>query len=113
MDSLQNSRGNFKSTNQNNFNGNYIQQKNIQRKETAKGTMKDKTEENENKPLKKQSFNWCNYLGHLICCERTNKKIKFYKDFRAKLISEENIIQNYIDIYKNNEYIKNKVFNKV
>ena len=113
MDSLQNSRGNFTSTNQNNFNGNYIQQKNIQRKETAKRTMKDKTEENENKPLKKQSFNWCNYLGHLICCERTNKKIKFYKDFRAKLISEENIIQNYIDIYKNNEYIKNKVFNKV
>ena len=113
MDSLQNSRGNFTSTNQNNFNGNYIQQKNIQRKETAKRTMKDKTEENENKPLKKQSFNWCNYLGYLICCERTNKKIKFYKDFRAKLISEENIIQNYIDIYKNNEYIKNKVFNKV
>ena len=75
--------------------------------------MKEKLEENENKPLKKQNFNWCDYLGNLICCERPNKKIKFYKEFRAKLISEENIIQNYIDIYRNNEFIKNKVINTI
>ena len=54
----------------------------------------------ESKPLEKQNFHWCKYLGYLICCGRTDKKITYYEDFRAKMISEENIIQNYLDIYK-------------
>ena len=33
-----------------------------------------------------------------LCC-KYNPKISFYEDLRTKLISEENIIQNYIDIY--------------
>ena len=56
-------------------------------------------DEIENKPLEKQNFKWCYYLEYLICCEKTSKKINYYKEFRARLISEENIIQNYIDIY--------------
>ena len=107
MDNIQNSRGYFKRINQNYLDGrNYGQKRNIKRKDTAKSTIKEKKEENENKPLEKQNFNWCNYLGYLICCEKTNKNITYYKEFRAKLISEENIIQNYIDIYKSNIYIK-------
>ena len=54
----------------------------------------------EAKPLEKQNFNWFKYLGYLICCGRNDKKIAYYEDFRAKMISEENIIQNYLDIYK-------------
>ena len=60
----------------------------------------EKKEGDEDKPLEKQNLNWCKYLGYLICCGRNDKKITYYEDFRAKLISEENIIQNYMDIYK-------------
>ena len=110
-DNVQNSRGYFKRINQNYLDGNYGQQRNTQREDTTKRIIKeknDKKDENENKPIEKQNFNWCNYLGYLICCEKTNKNITYYKEFRARLISEENIIQNYMDNYKNNEYIKNK-----
>ena len=54
----------------------------------------------ENKPLEKQNFNWFKYLYYLICCGRNDEIIKYYEDFRSKLISEENIIQNYLDTYK-------------
>ena len=54
----------------------------------------------ENIPLKKQNFNWFNYMHYLICCQRNNPKISYYEDFRAKLISEENIIQSYLDVYQ-------------
>ena len=60
----------------------------------------EKKEESENKPLEKQNFNWCKYLGYLISCGRNDKNITYYEDFRAKLISEENIVQYYMDIYK-------------
>ena len=36
----------------------------------------------------------------MICCGRNDKKIAYYETFRSKLISEENIIQNYLDIYR-------------
>ena len=112
MDNIQNSRGYFKRKSQNYLDGNYGQERNIKGKETTNRAIKEKKEENESKPLEKQNFNWCNYLGYLICCEKTNKNITYYKEFRAKLISEENIIQNHIDISKSNEYIK-KVSNNV
>ena len=115
-DNVQNSRGYFKRINQNYLDGNYGQQRNTQREDTTKRIIKeknDKKDENENKPIEKQNFNWCNYLGYLICCEKTNKNISYYKEFRARLISEENIIQNYMDNYKNNEYIKNKASNNI
>ena len=60
----------------------------------------ERKEEVEEKPLEKQNFHWCKYLGYLICCGKNDKKMSYYEDFRAKLISEENIIQNYMDIYK-------------
>ena len=106
-DNVQNSRGYYKRINQNYLDGNYGQQRNTQREDTTKRIIKEKNnkkDENENKPIEKQNFNWCNYLGYLICCEKTNKNISYYKEFRARLISEENIIQNYMDNYKNNPF---------
>ena len=35
----------------------------------------------------------------MISCGKNNLKISFYEDFRTILMSEENIIHNYIDIY--------------
>ena len=54
----------------------------------------------ENRPLERQNFNWFKYIWYLICCGTNDKKISYYEDFRAKLISEENIIQSYLDVYK-------------
>ena len=60
----------------------------------------EKKDEIENKPIEKQHFNWFKFIGYLICCGKNDKKMAYYEDFRAKIISEENIIQNYLDIYK-------------
>ena len=55
---------------------------------------------NENKQINKQNFKWFKYLLYLITFGRSDVKIAYYESFRAKLISEENIIQNYLDTYK-------------
>lgn len=64
----------------------------------------DKTEKKiynlENMPLIKQNFNWFKYICYLICCRKNDKKISFYENLRASLISEENIIQSYLDVYQ-------------
>ena len=69
-------------------------------KDDATNERKDDEFDIDNRPLEKQNFNWFKYMHYLICCGRNDKKISYYEDFRAKLISEENIIQNYLDIYK-------------
>ena len=58
-----------------------------------------KENEISNKPNEKQNFKWFSYIKYMALCGKNNPKISFYEDFRTKLISEENIIQNYIDIY--------------
>ena len=52
------------------------------------------------KPNEKQNFNWFSYIKYIVLCGKNNPYISYYEDFRAKLISEENIIQNYIDVYR-------------
>ena len=65
-------------------------------------------EDYENRPLERHEFNWFKYIWFLISCRTNDKKIAYYEEFRAKLISEENIIQSYVDIYKllNNNNLK-------
>jgi len=53
----------------------------------------------EKSQIKKQNFNWFKYMWYLISCCSNNKMIKHYENIRENLISEENIIQNYFDIY--------------
>ena len=60
----------------------------------------DKFEENFDIPTKKQNFNWFKYIWYKICCGRNNSKIQYYDDFRKQIISEENILQYHLDIYK-------------
>ena len=59
-----------------------------------------KESSDDSKPIEKQNFTWFKYIWYMICCGRNDKKIAYYETFRARLISEENIIQNYLDIYK-------------
>ena len=51
-------------------------------------------------PLAKQNFSWHNYFFYIITCKLKNPKIRYYEYFRKKVISEENLIQNYINIFK-------------
>ena len=104
QDSQQNKRG-YGGRKQNMNRGNSRQGGYNDNRDTFSRNLKDemtteKKEDSEGKPLEKQHFNWCKYLGYLICCGRNDKKLSYYEDFRAKLISEESIIQNYMDTYK-------------
>ena len=49
--------------------------------------------------MKKQNFNWFKYMWYLISCFTSNKMIGQIEKIRKNMISEENIIQNYFDIY--------------
>ena len=53
-----------------------------------------------NKPINKINYNCIKYLWYSIPCGKTDSKIDYYENFRAKLISEETIIQNYLDVYR-------------
>ena len=53
-----------------------------------------------NKPAKKNRFSWFSFIWFKICCEKNNPKLSHYDKFREDMISEENIIQNHLDIYK-------------
>ena len=67
-------------------------------------------------PIKKNNFNWFKYLWYLICCRSNNKTISYYENIRSSLISEENIIQSYLDLYqllKINGIPKKDIFNNV
>ena len=40
------------------------------------------------------------YISYLIYCGKSNPTFFYYESFRAKLISEENIIQSYFDLFQ-------------
>ena len=52
------------------------------------------------KNLTKQNFTWIKYMIYIIFCKSNNPKINFYETFRTQIISEENMIQNHLNIYK-------------
>ena len=54
----------------------------------------------ENKKKEKQNFSWFAYMKFIICCGKNNQKMEYYDDFRKQIISEENILQYHLDIYK-------------
>ena len=77
----------------------------------------NKVQENEGSlGIKNQNFNWFKYIWYLICCRSNDKMISYYENLRSSLISEENIIQNYLDIYKLlkiNGIEKKDIFNSI
>ena len=62
--------------------------------------IQEKIKDIDNRPIEKQNFNFCKYILFLIHFWNKDHKIFYYENFRAKIISEENIIQSYLDIYK-------------
>ena len=55
--------------------------------------------EDEKKP-NVRSFSYFAYIKYIICCGKNNPKISYYEEFRNELISEENMVQYHLDIYK-------------
>ena len=45
-------------------------------------------------------YNCCNYLLYLTLYKKKNSNIRYYEDLRRTIISEECMIQNFINIYK-------------
>ena len=75
--------------------------------------IKDKNNNVIPKPIQKQNFTWFSYILYIILFKRKNTKIKFYENFRAKILSEENFWQNNLEIYKLLEFCnikKNSLF---
>ncbi len=65
-----------------------------------KNNNKKSDKKNNKKSTKKNGFTWFKYIWYILHCGRNNPKISYFYDFRIKLISEENIIQNYFDMNK-------------
>ena len=61
---------------------------------------REKINDLDNRPIEKQNFTWIKYIWYLMNWKKNNNRISYYETFRAKLISEENIIQLYLDVYK-------------
>ena len=59
-----------------------------------------KNDEILDKPTEKQNFHWLQYIKYMMYCSNKNKAISYYEEFRAKIMSEENLIQNYLDLYQ-------------
>ena len=96
---------------------NYILSEKNQRENTenVRKTTEDNYQRTEEKlSIKRSNFNWFKYIRYLICCKTHDNKIVYLENIRTSLISEENIIQNYLDIYqllKINGIIKKNIFN--
>ena len=74
------------------------------------------TKDEEELPIKRHNFNWFKYIWYLICCESNDHMISYFQNIRNSLISEENIIQSYLDVYKLlkiNGIQKRDIFNKI
>ena len=49
---------------------------------------------------KKSNFSFFKYLGYLFTCGKNSPNIYFYINLREQIISEENMVQTYFNIYK-------------
>ena len=91
-------------SNNSNINNNKDNSKRIDSKNlTIKGTMNGLETEILDDKLKniiKQNLSWINYIFYFFYCKNRNTKLLFYENFRTHLISEENIVQNHLNVYK-------------
>ena len=63
-------------------------------------TERNENNEDTNKIIKRKNFSIFEYIFYLMCLKTGNSRILYLEKFRTQVISEENIIQNHLDIYK-------------
>jgi len=66
--------------------------------------IKDKNNNIIKKPIKKEKFSWFSYILYIVLFKSKNSKIKYFENFRAQILSEQNLMQNNLYIYKLLEY---------
>ena len=70
---------------------------------TMKTLKEEKNIESNNKSIKlnihKLDFNFYDYMYYNLKCGKNKVDLKIFNDFRTKIISEENIIKNYLNMY--------------
>ena len=69
-------------------------------KQSSTNGLTTEKKDDDNKPLEKQKFSYFAYIKYIICCGKNNPKISYYEEFRNEIISEENMVQYHLDIYK-------------
>ena len=58
-------------------------------------------------PFKETKLSFIEFTyNYLFICKRKENSIESYENFRMKIISEENLIQNYLDIHTLNKSIR-------
>ena len=94
-------RSNFRGYNNNNNITPYIRRNDIKTNNNINNVNEFVTEKNEeNKKMEKENFSWLAYMKFIICCGKNSPKIQYCNDFRNEIISEESILQYYLDIYQ-------------
>ena len=84
---------------------NGVQQINKEKSEEDLGKLKRMSTRNEIRRdfsliNEKEKFNCFSYLFYICFCKKINSNIKYYEELRRLIISEECMIQNYLNIYK-------------
>ena len=85
---------------------------NLDKIESLKKNDKEKNDAEENimpsfDPFKEASLNFFEFAyNYVLFCKKKKNLIEAYDNFRIKIISEENMIQNYLDIYTINKTIQ-------
>ena len=72
----------------------YIKEKGY--KEDSK-IINHKDKDNENN--QKENISFCNYFRYKVRCNKNNSYIKLLEIFRKKIISEEHLINNHLNVY--------------
>ena len=68
--------------------------------ETENNQGKKESEASKEIVIPNKSINWFKYTFHfIICCKNKNKDIRYFEDLREKIISEECLFQNYLNVY--------------
>ena len=90
----------FDNDKKNNKSRNQNDELNILEKNTQTNFISDSKNNDIINQNKKQNFDWFKYAWFKINCEKNNPIISYYKDYRKKVISEENFIRGQLDIFK-------------
>ena len=60
------------------------------KKDTIKSTIKERNEE---------ELTFCKFIIYKLFCKKKNKRFQIYNNFRTKIISEEHLMKNHLNVY--------------
>ena len=92
---------NTTSINENDYTDQFINSKNWDTQKSKEAENKVINTLNKNNENKKNDhyFNLCNYSFFIITCRKRKKKFDIYNKFRIKVLSEENLVKNYLNLH--------------